>query len=364
MVSGKEHKKHMKKAYGAEQKAFKAWDKSEYKKAADFFKEAADLFEKAIDGAPSIGKKKMAVTNAYVERCNYYWVYGLKYYFEDEDHEKAALYFKKAIQVKQKMLRVEKYKKGQDKPDPWLVRQQASLRELYALFYLSSAILAESGKKIEKAAELFENAARNYLRQATLYEQIGKPLHGSRVHAYSAYLRVGESYRRMKQLKKALKYYQMIIEAHENASGALKKRLKSVVALTHAELGEYHKTQGNLGKSIEEYQKFFKWAKKIKLDKEQADEVTRSICIFAAIQVKQDRPNEAQKIVKAFRGQSVGKDVRPFVEHNWYRLAVLIAEFGMKEDEEVLREAKLAYNSMEDKKKDPFISSFFEGFSK
>ncbi|MFX0067775.1 MAG: hypothetical protein ACFFA1_01405 [Promethearchaeota archaeon] len=360
MVSEKKHKKYMKKAYSAEQKAFKAWDKSEYKKAADCFKEAADLFEEAIDGAPSAGKKKMAVTNTYVERCNYYWVYGLKYYFEDEDYEKAAQYFKKAIQVKQKMFVAEKYKKGQEKPDPWLVRQQASLRELYALFYLSSGILAEKGKKIEKAAKYFENAARNYLRQATLYEQIGKPLHGSRVHAYSAYLRAGESYRRMKQLKRALKYYSMIMDAYENAAGALKKRLKSVVALTHAQLGEYHKTQDNLEKAIEEYKKFFNWAKKIKLDEDQADEVTRSICIFAAIQVKQDRPNEAEKMVKAFKGQSVAKDVKSFPEHNWYKLAVLIAEYGIKEDSEILREAKLAYNLMDDKNKDPFISSFLE----
>ncbi|MFX0097137.1 MAG: hypothetical protein ACFE7E_05205 [Candidatus Hodarchaeota archaeon] len=364
MVSEKQHKKSMKKGYTAEQKAFKAWDKSEYKKAADYFKEAADFFEEAINGAPSVGKKKMAVTNTYVERCNYYWVYGLKYYFEDEDYEKAAQYFKKAIQVKQKMFQIEKYKKGQEKPDPWLVRQQASLRELYALFYLSSGIVAEKGKKIEKAAELFENAARNYLRQATLYEQIGKPLHGSRVHAYSAYLRAGESYRRAKQLKKALKYYLMIMNAYENAAGSLKKRLKSVVALTHAQLGEYHKTQDNLGEAVKEYKKFFKWAKKIKLDEEQADEVTRSICIFAAIQVKQDRPNEAERMVKSFKGQTVAKNVKPFAERNWYKLAVLIAEFGMKEDGEILREAKLAYNLMDNEKKDPFISSFLEEFPK
>ena len=364
MVSEKKHKKSMKKGYSAEQKAFKAWDKSQYKKAADHFKEAADFFEEAIAGAPSAGKKKMAVTNTYVERTNYYWVYGLRYYFENEDYEKAAHYFKKAIQVKQKMFEIEKYKKGQEKPDPWLVRQQASLRELYALFYLSSGIIAEKGKKLEKAAGLFESAARNYLRQATLYEQIGKPLHGSRVHAYSAYLRVGECYRRMKQLKKALRYYLMIIDAHEKANRTLKKRLKSVVGLTHAELGEYHKTRGHLEKAIDEYKKFFKWAKKVKLDEEQANEVTRSICIFAAIQVKQDRPNEAKKMVTSFKGQSVGKDVKPFKKHNWYKLAILIADFGMKEDGEILREAKLAYNQMDDKKKDPFISSFLEEFPK
>lgn len=361
------HTKLVKKAQSAEKKAFRELDKGEYPKAIAHFKESSDSYKEASKVAPSAKKKYIAFSNAHVGQSNYYWANGLRFYFEDENYDKAAQCFKNAILAKKKMFDFEKTLQKTDKPDKWLIRQEAALHEFYGLFYAASAMSAERRRKFEKAAELFEKGAENYLKQADLVDRSGRPAPASRVVGYRLYLRAGGCYRRLRKFEQALRYYSRIIKAQEFPAGKdfadLKKHLRPTAALAHADTGECYKMQADFEKAIEEYQKFFDWAERSKLDEETADEVARAICVVAAMQVRLGRPDEGERVVQDFRNQRLGKGVEPLKNNNWYKLAGLIARLSKGESEDTIMEAKQVYELIDKEDRDPFISSFLEEFS-
>jgi len=360
----KKHGKLVRKAQGAEKKAFREMDKLEYVKAIPHFKESSDFYKEASKVAPSAKKKYIAFSNAHVGQSNYFWAYGLKYYFDDENYDKAAQCFKNAIIAKKKMFDFEKTIRKSDKPDKWLLRQEAALHEFHALYYAASGMSTEKKRRFEKAAELFEKAAENYLKQADAVDRSGRPAPGSSVVAYKLYLRAGGCYRSLRRFDRAHQYYSMIIKAHRYPSGKdstdLKKHLRSTVALAHADTGECYKMQADFEKAIKEYQEFFEWAKRSKLDEETAEELARAVCFVAAMQVKLGRPDEAEKVVLNFARQRLAKRVEPLIDNNWYKLAGLIAKTGRDESGEAILGAKQVYELINEKDRDPFISSFLE----
>ncbi|MFX0097656.1 MAG: tetratricopeptide repeat protein [Candidatus Hodarchaeota archaeon] len=361
----KKHGKLVGKAQGAEKKAFKEMDKIEYMKAAAHFKESSDFYKEATKVAPSAKKKYIAFSNVHVGQSNYFWAYGLKYYFDDHNYDKAAQCFKNAIVAKKKMFDFEKTLiRKSDKVDKWLIRQEAALYEFHALYYAASGMSAEKKRRFEKAAQLFEKAAENYLKQADAVDRSGRPAPGSRIVAYRLYLRAGGCYRSLGRFDRALQYYSMIIKAHKYPTGKdssdLKKHLKPTVALAHADTGECYKMQADFEKAIKEYQEFFDWAKGSKLDEEIAEELARAVCIVAAMQVKLGRPDKAEEVVLNFGGQSLAKGVEPIRDNKWYKLASLITKIGKDESEEVISGARQIYGSIDEKDRDPFISSFLE----
>ncbi|MFX0069031.1 MAG: hypothetical protein ACFE7A_06420 [Promethearchaeota archaeon] len=360
----KKHNKLVGKAQGAEKKAFKEMDKTEYMKAAAHFKESTDFYKEASKVAPSAKKKYIAFSNAHVGQSNYFWAYGLKYYFDDENYDKAAKCFKNAIIAKKKMFDFEKTIRKSDKPDKWLLRQEAALHEFYALYYAASGMSAEKKRRFEKAAEHFEKAAENYLKQADAVDRSGRPAPGSRVVAHRLYLRAGGCYRSLRRFDRALQYYSMIIKAQRYPTGKdstdLKKHLRPTVALAHADTGECYKMQGDFEKAIKEYQEFFEWAKGSKLDEEMAEELARAVCFVAGMQVKLGRPDKAEKVVMDFGKPRLDKRVEPLEDNNWYKLAGFIAKIGKDGSGEAILGAKQVYELISEKDRDPFISSFLE----
>ena len=362
----KQHNKLVNKAQGAEKKAFRELDKGEYSEAIAHFKESSEFYKDATKVAPTAKKKYIAFSNAHVGQSNYYWAQGLKFYFEDEDYDKAAKCFKNAILAKKKMFDFEKSVLKSDKPDKWLIRQEAALYEFYGLFYAASAMSAEKKRRFEKAAELFEKAAENYLKQADAVDRSGRPAPASRVVAYRLYLRAGGCYRELRRFEKAQEYYSMIIKAQRLPAGKdssdLKKHLRPTAALAHADTGECYKMQSDFEKAIEEYQKFLDWAERSKLDEETADEVAKAVCLVAAMQVELGRPDKAERVVLNFRSQRLGRGVEPLRSNNWYKLAELIAKLSKDESKDTIMEARQTYELIGEKDQDPFISSFLEEY--
>ncbi|MHA1835464.1 MAG: hypothetical protein ACTSYQ_00810 [Candidatus Odinarchaeia archaeon] len=364
-----DYKKLLKKAYDYESKAFKQWDKSNFLNAADNFKESAKFFDKANKVAETLDNRILTASNMYVELSNYYWVLGLKKFTDDEKYSESSQFFKKAILNKKKALEIDKedlpLRKGSaDKSEvkrrEWRVYQQSTLRELYAYYFLSKGLEAEAKHKLKIALENYENAIANYNQQIKYLKSVKKSYFLVKLYSLKTKLRIGECKKGLGKIKEAIKQYEEIIREIEAMDKRHRSRAESVLALTKAELAECYKELNELEKADKYYWDFMKWAKKVKLDDEQAGEVARCICIVAIINIQLNRPELIKKVVSEFKaGKIFGKKLQEIVKNPWYKLAKLIAEYTETEDKNILKEAMLVYNKMIDKK-DRFVTNFFD----
>lgn len=365
----KDYSKLLKKAYDAESKAFKQWDKNNFLKAADFFKESASLFEQAKQESTSIDERVLTSSNIFVELSNYYWVLGLKKYSDDEDYDESAELFKKAIINKKKALEADKedlpLRKGlsgqkEVKRREWRLFQQSTLRELYAYYFLSVGLKAEKDGKLKLALENFENAAASYNQQIRHLRSFKKPYFLVKLYLLKANLKIAECKKELNKTSEAISDYKELIKQVEALDKRHRRRAEAILALAQAELGECYKDLDEIGEASKYYWKFLDWAKKVKLDKEQASEVARCICILTVINIKLRRICELDKAIREYRtGKIFGKKIREVQRNPWYRLSALIVDYYERNDEAAFKDARVIYEKMIDKK-DKFITAFFE----
>ncbi|WEU40477.1 MAG: hypothetical protein OdinLCB4_000655 [Candidatus Odinarchaeum yellowstonii] len=364
-----DYNKFLKKAYDAENKAFKQWDKSNFLKSAEFFKESSEWFEKAMEKASNLDEKVLTKSNFFVELSNHYWVSGLKKYSDEENYEEAAELFKKAILNKKKALEADRedlpLRKGlggqkELKRREWRLFQQSTLRELYAYYFLSLGLKAEKEKKTKIALENFENAAASYNQQIKYLKNVGKPFYLVQLYLLKTLLKIAQCKKELNKLNEAINEYKSIIEQIERMNKRYKTRAEAILALANAELGECYKDLDRVDEAVEYYWKFLNWAKKVKLDSEQSSEVARCICIVTLISIKLGKRRDTEKAIKEFKaGKIFGKNIEKVQKEPWYKLAALIAEYYNSKDERILKDAKLVYEQMIDKK-DRYITKFFE----
>ncbi|MEM2906882.1 MAG: hypothetical protein QW739_02245 [Candidatus Odinarchaeota archaeon] len=364
-----DYNKFLKKAYDAENKAFKQWDKNNFLKAAELFKDSAEWFEKAKQAATTIDEKVLTTSNFFVELSNHYWVSGLKKYSDDEEYDDAAELFKKAILNKKKALEADKedlpFRKGlagqkEVKRREWRLFQQSTLRELYAYYFLSVGLKAEKEKKTKIALENFENAAASYNQQIKYLKSVKKPYYLVQLYLLKTYLKIAQCKKELNKVNEAVNDYNRIIIQVEKLDKRHKMRAEAILALANAELGECYKELDREGEAVNYYWRFLEWAKKVKLDREQALEVARCICIITIINIKLGNTSEVDKAIKEFKsGKIFGKNIREVQRDPWYNLASLISEYYKTGDEKIFKDAKVVYEKMIDKK-DRFITRFFE----
>jgi hypothetical protein len=364
-----DYNKFLKKAYDAENKAFKQWDKSNFLKSAEFFKESSEWFEKAMEKASNLDEKVLTKSNFFVELSNHYWVSGLKKYSDEENYEEAAELFKKAILNKKKALEADRedlpLRKGlggqkELKRREWRLFQQSTLRELYAYYFLSLGLKAEKEKKTKIALENFENAAASYNQQIKYLKNVGKPFYLVQLYLLKTLLKIAQCKKELNKLNEAINEYKSIIEQIERMNKRYKTRAEAILALANAELGECYKDLDRVDEAVEYYWKFLNWAKKVKLDSEQSSEVARCICIVTLISIKLGKRRDTEKAIKEFKtGKIFGKNIEKVQKEPWYKLAALITEYYNSKDERILKDAKLVYEQMIDKK-DRYITKFFE----
>ncbi len=365
----REYNKFLKKAYDAENKAFKQWDKSNFLKSAELFKESAEWFEKAMRKASSLDEKVLTTSNFFVELSNHYWVSGLKKYSDEENYEEAAELFKNAIINKKKALEADKedlpLRKGvggqkELKRREWRLFQQSTLRELYAYYFLSMGLKAEKEKKIKTALENFENAAASYNQQIKYLKSVRKSYYLVQLYLLKTHLKIAQCKRELNKLNDAVEDYKWIIAQIERMDKRYKSRAEAILALAYAELGECYKDMDRVEEAASCYWKFLNWAKKVKLDSDQALEVARCICIVTVISIKLGKNRDAEKAIKEFKaGKIFGKHIEKVQKEPWYKLASLIADYYNSKDEKILKDAKLVYEQMIDKK-DRYITKFFD----
>jgi hypothetical protein len=363
------YKKNLKKAYDFENKAFKQWDKSNFLNAGNDFKEAANYFEKANQYSETLDQKILTSSNMHVELSNHYWVLGLRKYSDEENYNEASELFKNAIVNKKKALdldkgdlqiRKEKGGSSEAKRQEWRIYQQSTLMELYAYYFLSNGLLAEQKKKYKKALENFENAAANYKQQIRYLKSVKKPFYLVRQFLLKTRLRIGEVKRILGKTKDSIQIYKSVTREINSMNKRYRNRCLAILALAEAELAEAHKDLDEIESADKFYWRFLNWAKKIKLDKEQAQEVARVICIVTIMNIKLNKANEVNKAIQEFKaGKIFGKNLREAENNPWYKLASIISEFYEKSDINIFKEAKLVYNKMIDKK-DKFVTKFFE----
>ncbi len=365
----KDYSKYLKKAYDAENKAFKQWDKSNFIKSAELFKESAEWFEKAMQNATGLDEKVLTTSNFFVELSNHYWVSGLKKYSDEEDYAEAAELFKKAILNKKKALEADKedlpLRKGiggqkELKRREWRLFQQSTLRELYAYYFLSNGLKAEKEKKTKIALENFENAAASYNQQIKYLKNVKKPYYLVQLYLLKTHLKIAQCKRELNKLSEAVNDYKWIIEQIKRMDKRYKTRAEAVLALANAELGECYKEMDRVEEAVNYYWKFLNWAKKVKLDSDQALEVARCICIITVINITLGENKAVEKAIKEFKtGKIFGKNIRKVQREPWYRLATLITEYYNRKDEKILKDAKVVYEQMIERK-DRYITKFFE----
>jgi len=359
----------MKKAYSTEKKGFKHWDKAEYDKAADLFKESAENFKKASEVTENIKEKTLSLSNMYVEYSNHNWVLGLKNYIE-ENYKVALEYFKNALHNKKMALKADKMDenfrkiegdmKEEVKRREWIIYQRSTMKELFGYYYLCLGHIYEGMGRLRKAAEFFEHAALNYDKQAAYLKKVGKSGRLPKFYALKTYIKVGECHRRLKNLNQALSYYNKVIDEIKKMGKRYERDAKPLLYLTKGEMAECYLESGDVNKAYPRYMDFLKWARGIKLDESQAEEVARCLCICTVINLERGKVNENEKLMAMFNPDGLFKGKLKSVEASpWYKLAKTLFEYQKTGDKAFLIDAKLIYEKAIVGEKNKYISNFF-----